>query len=78
MKRPSLILSGLALTGVITAGCHELQPHRLQRLNRGPGLSTEAYYSIPDPSPGCQAVESHASDAEPEACTGVCTPAPRR
>ena len=38
------------------AGCqmpHDLQPHRLQRLNRGKGLTSgfEAYYSVRDPIP---------------------------
>ena len=44
-----LMRSGLILLGFTAAGCHDLQPHRLQRLNRGPGLSSDAYYSVPDP-----------------------------
>ena len=28
---------------------YELQPHRLHRLNRGPGISSDAYYSVADP-----------------------------
>lgn len=47
------------------AGCarvfHELQFHRLWRLNRGPGMSTDVYYSIPpefgDESPNDRLVE---------------------
>jgi len=31
---------------------HNLQPHRLQRLNRGPGMSSDAYFSVTDPIPG--------------------------
>jgi hypothetical protein len=31
-------------------GCHDLLPHRLQRLNRGPDLSGDGYnFSVPDP-----------------------------
>ena len=43
----SLALPVLAAAAL--AGCHDLQAHRLQRLNRGSGLSPEAYYSVPDP-----------------------------
>ena len=28
---------------------YELQPHRLRRLNRGPGMSPDAYFSVADP-----------------------------
>jgi hypothetical protein len=49
-------LLALALCG--STGCqmfenffYELQPHRLHRLNRGPGMSTDAYYSVSDPLP---------------------------
>jgi hypothetical protein len=42
-----LLTFGVAL---LAAGCHELQPHRLQRLNRGTGLSPDVYYSVPDPA----------------------------
>jgi hypothetical protein len=36
---------------VTLCGCfHELQPHRLQRLNRGPDLTSGGYnFSVPDP-----------------------------
>jgi hypothetical protein len=49
MKLPWLLNSGLILLGLTAAGCHDLQPHRLQRLNRGPGMGSDAYYSVPDP-----------------------------
>jgi hypothetical protein len=50
----------LALSCV--SGCqllHELQPHRLQRLNRGPEIGSGALYSVPDP------VGSPLDDADP-------------
>jgi hypothetical protein len=60
-----LVSSGL-LGAVVwsAAGCqmfHELQPHRLRRWNQGPGMSSEAYFSVPD----VVAVEAHplAADA---------------
>lgn len=34
-----------------SVGCsllYELQPHRLQRLNQGEGMSREAYFSVSD------------------------------
>jgi hypothetical protein len=50
------LLAGLAGSGV---GCqmfenmfYDLQPHRLRMLNRGPGMSSDAYYSVADPLPG--------------------------
>lgn len=45
----ALLLAGLIAVALSAAGCstiwHELQPHRLHRLNRGPGMPTgpEAY-----------------------------------
>lgn len=46
----------VAVLATTSTGCtmfetimHELQPHRLQRLNSGPGMSSDAYYSVPDP-----------------------------
>jgi hypothetical protein len=30
---------------------HNLQPYRLQQLNRGPGMSSDVYYSVSDPPP---------------------------
>lgn len=43
---------GLCLLLVGAAGCdsfHNLQPHRLHRLNRGSGgMSSKAYYSVED------------------------------
>ena len=54
--RRVLLLAGLvALLG--TGGCssmwHELQPHRLHQLNRGPGMATgpETYSSLVVGSP---------------------------
>lgn len=49
-----LVSGGLLLTGSGCSGLmHELQPHRLSRLNRGPGMSTDAYnFSVADPVPG--------------------------
>lgn len=50
--RRALLLTGLIAVALSAAGCssmwHELQPHRLQRLNRGPGMPTgaEAYSAV--------------------------------
>lgn len=47
--RRALLVTGLIAVTLSAAGCssiwHELQPHRLHRLNRGPGMPTgpEAY-----------------------------------
>lgn len=47
--RRTLLVAGLVALATIACGCsnmwHELQPHRLQQLNRGPGMPTgpEAY-----------------------------------
>ncbi len=47
--RRVLLLTGLLAVALGVSGCasfwHDLQPHRLQRLNRGPGMPTgpEAY-----------------------------------
>ncbi len=30
---------------------HGMQPHQLQKLNRGEGLATDAYFSVTDPIP---------------------------
>ena len=55
--RRALLLFGLALLAAGASGCtsmwHELQPHRLQRLNRGPGMPTgpEAYSAVDRPAP---------------------------
>ena len=49
-----VLLAVAAAVSVAASGCsstwHELQPHRLQRLNRGPGMPTgpEAYSSLPE------------------------------
>ena len=42
----------LCLT-LFTVGCHDLMPHRLQRMNRGPDMTgAEGYnFSVPDPIP---------------------------
>ncbi|MGH7129103.1 MAG: hypothetical protein ACREJB_17785 [Planctomycetaceae bacterium] len=51
--RRLMIGLALALTAGAT-GCellHDLQLHRLHRLNRGPGMSSDAYLSVPDPLP---------------------------
>lgn len=50
--RRVLLFTGLIAVALCAAGCssmwHELQPHRLQRLNRGPGMPTgaEAYSAV--------------------------------
>jgi hypothetical protein len=50
--RRALLLTGLVAVALCAGGCtsmwHELQPHRLQRLNRGPGMPTgpEAYSAL--------------------------------
>ena len=50
--------------GVLTSlGCsvlHDLKPHRLQRLNRGPSVGSGALYSIPSSS--ADHVNAHVSD----------------
>lgn len=58
---PQRILSLLAafLLMTLATGCesmslkwpHELQPHRLWRLNRQPDPQRNAYYSVPDKIP---------------------------
>ena len=60
MKLRCLPLPGAVLLAVATSGCHDLQPPRLHRLNRGPGLSPEAYYSISDPDADGDAVRGKA------------------
>ena len=42
------------VTSAISTGCamtHEAQPHRLWRFNRGPGPSSNPYFSVNDPTP---------------------------
>jgi len=60
---PRLVLFGvLTASSLPLAGCtpamekfspsniwHNVQPHRLQRWNRGQGMSTDAYFSVADP-----------------------------
>lgn len=52
---------GLLLAAGLATGCenmmHNLQPHRLQRLNRtSDGMSSDAYnWSVPDPIPAIDA-----------------------
>ena len=54
--RRTLLLTGLIVCAFCAGGCssvwHELKPHRLQRLNRGPGMPTgpEAYSVVSDRS----------------------------
>ncbi len=46
------ILMGLVISA-ISAGCaltHEVQPYRLWRFNRGPGPSSNPYFSVSDPA----------------------------
>lgn len=48
------VVAALAVGLIPLSGCrvlHELQPHRLQRLNRGPDIGSGALYSVPDPIP---------------------------
>lgn len=56
MKRSVRWISAWLLPGclIVGSGCaemwHNLKPHRLSRLNRGPGMSTDAYnFSVTDP-----------------------------
>lgn len=52
MKGPRCALFVGALTLLSAAGCHilhDLQPHRLQRMNRNPDMGSGALYSVPDP-----------------------------
>jgi len=49
-RRMSLLLLACGL--FTTLGCavlHDLKPHRLQRLNRGPAVGSGALYSVADP-----------------------------
>ncbi len=49
----SKLFCGLCMLCVSTlaVGCHDLMPHRLQRLNRGPDMTGANGYnfSVPDP-----------------------------
>ncbi|MBW3541659.1 MAG: hypothetical protein KY476_15430 [Planctomycetes bacterium] len=68
---------GLLAVALFVCGCHELQPHRLQRLNRGPDYTQPSLYSVPDPSAAQDAggpvkdshVSSRDSILEPDAPT---------
>ncbi|MDB4614109.1 hypothetical protein OAH18_00320 [bacterium] len=48
----AMMLAGLS--GCNSAFMHELQPHRLWRLNRGPAPGNGAMYSVEDPLPDSQ------------------------
>ncbi len=51
MRSFNWILLGL-VSCMISTGCaltHEAQPHRLWRFNRGPGPSSNPYFSVNDP-----------------------------
>lgn len=53
-SRRLLVGIGLGTCLVMLSGCrimHELQPHRLQRLNRGPDIGSGALYSVQDEIP---------------------------
>ncbi|MCX7421194.1 MAG: hypothetical protein NT013_16855 [Planctomycetia bacterium] len=46
------VLVGI-VTCTLSTGCaltHEAQPHRLWRFNRGPGPSSNPYFSVNDPT----------------------------
>ena len=49
--RRSILLVCVVCFAAGTSGCarvfHELQFHRLWRMNRGPGMSSDVYYSLP-------------------------------
>jgi hypothetical protein len=54
--RRTLVAAFAAVLIPSSVGCqmfenmmYELQPHRLRRLNSGPGMSSDAYYSVQDP-----------------------------
>ena len=55
--RRVLLLTGLIAAALGSSGCssmwHELQPHRLHQMNRGPGMATgpETYSSLVVDSP---------------------------
>ena len=53
MRLLSAGLMGLTLSAMTGCGLlHDLQPHRLQRLNRVEPMGSDAYqFSIPDPKP---------------------------
>lgn len=44
---------------------HNLQPHRLQRLNQGTGMSSDAYFSVSDPIPGLEQGNEPATAVQP-------------
>jgi hypothetical protein len=62
MKSPALlvipVLASLCLSGCATINdsvgnaWHNLQPHRLWRMNRHPAPRRDVYYSVSDPIPG--------------------------
>ena len=46
-------LSWLCVMATVASGCaltHDLQPHRLWRWNRGPGASSDPFFSVSDAS----------------------------
>ncbi|MGE3316172.1 MAG: hypothetical protein AB7O26_13735 [Planctomycetaceae bacterium] len=46
---------------------HNLQPHRLQRLNQGPGMSSDAYFSVTDPIPESEGWAKRGNNDQPAA-----------
>jgi hypothetical protein len=44
---------------------HNMQPHRLQRLNQGQGMSTDAYFSVSDPIPELESNTDKSTDDAP-------------
>ncbi len=46
----------LLCASTFAVGCHDLMPHRLQRMNRGPDMTgADGYnFSVPDPIPPLQ------------------------
>ncbi len=75
--------AGLALLTTITlaTGCgdmlHNLQPHRLQRLNRTTdGMSSDAYnWSVPDPIPASELEQPGSTEAADQTPDDPGTPA---
>jgi|GEM_PF-852048 len=78
------LLVSLAISGCSTFNdktktvLHDLQPHRLWRLNRHPAPRRDVYYSISDPIPALSSPSMIEEDASDLRTIDVDAPPPRR